>query len=241
MEIGTITALTKLLFDGLAILVILFLYVKNDKKRQQDYEDDRKEYKKRSEEEIQRYDKIIGDIIKGSYKHHLTPQEGHDIAQIEKQINDIINIILKETNASRVCIIKYHNGNKDMTGKSFLKMSMTNEVVNIGVAPMMAEFKDVFRSLLAYWCHEMEIHDYCYIKDVEDIKSKDMTMYQYLSTRNIEAKYGISLKDLSGNVIGFMCIEYLNKNDFNLENIYKSIKKNFPKIEALTTIEIGGK
>lgn len=35
-------------------------------------------------------------------------------------------------------------------------MSMTNEVVNMGVTSMMSEFKDMFRSLLAYWCHEIE-------------------------------------------------------------------------------------
>jgi hypothetical protein len=239
LDIATLTALAQLLFNGLAVLVIIFLYIKQNKKRQEEYEEDRKEQKKRSDELHKNYNSIIQDIIQGVSIKHLTPKESKNIAQVEKQINDIINVILKETDASRVCIVKYHNGNKDMMGKSFLKMSMTNEAVSIGVAPMMGEFKDLFRSLLAYWCHELETNKYCVIEDTEDLKDVDVTMYQYLSVRNIEAKYGISLKDNNGDVIGFICIEYLDKKDFDLEKIKHSMKRNFPKIETLITLNGG--
>ena len=64
-------------------------------------------------------------------------------------------------------------------------------------------------------------------------------MYQYLSVRNIEAKYGIRLKDNDNNVIGFICIEFLNKSEFDIKKINKSMAKNFPKIEALTALDGG--
>lgn len=239
IDVAVLTSLSKLIFDGIAILVIMFLYIKDRDKRQKEYEEDREEQKKRNEELNQNYNSMIQDIIKGVSKKHLTPMESKNIGKIEKQINDIINTILRETNASRVCIVKYHNGNKDMTGKSFLKMSMTNEVVNLGVAPMMADFKDLFRSLLAYWCHEIETNDYCIIPDVEKLKDIDITMYQYLSVRNIEAKYGVGLRDSENNVIGFMCVEFLNKTEFNIEKINKSMAKNFPKIETLVALDGG--
>lgn len=228
IDITVLTGLAKLLFDGLAILIVFILYIKMNNKRQNDYDN------------LQgKYDNIIKDIIQGVSKKHLTPTESNKIGKIEKQINDIIKEILQETGASRVCIVKYHNGNKDMTGKSFLKMSMTNEVVNLGVAPMMAEFKDLFRSLLAYWCHEIEINDFCVIKDAEELKDKDITMYQYLTVRNIESKYGIALRDVDNNIIGFICVEYLNKRDFNLDKIQSVMSKDFPKIEALISLDGG--
>lgn len=228
IDITVLTSLAKLLFDGLAILIVFILYIKMNNKRQDDYDN------------LQgKYDNIIKDIIQGVSKKHLTPTESNKIGKIEKQINDIIKEILQETGASRVCIVKYHNGNKDMTGKSFLKMSMTNEVVNLGVAPMMTEFKDLFRSLLAYWCHEIEINDFCVIKDAEELKDKDITMYQYLTVRNIESKYGIALRDVDNNIVGFICIEYLNKKDFNLSKIQSVMSKDFPKIEALISLDGG--
>lgn len=228
IDITVLTSLAKLLFDGLAILIVFILYIKMNNKRQDDYDN------------LQgKYDNIIKDIIQGVSKKHLTPTESNKIGKIEKQINDIIKEILQETGASRVCIVKYHNGNKDMTGKSFLKMSMTNEVVNLGVAPMMTEFKDLFRSLLAYWCHEIETNDFCVIEDAEELKDKDITMYQYLTVRNIESKYGIALRDVDNNVVGFICIEYLNKRDFNLSKIQSAMSKDFPKIEALISLDGG--
>lgn len=239
IDVATLTALSKLLFDGLAILIVFILYIKGNQKRDKEYEAERKEQKKRNEELQKNYNSMIQDIIKGVSKKHLTPVESKNIGKIEKEINDIINQILLETGASRVCIVKYHNGNKDMTGKSFLKMSMTNEVVNLGVAPMMSDFRDLFRSLLAYWCHEIETKECCIISDAEDLKDIDITMYQYLTVRNIEAEYGIGLKDNDGNIIGFICIEYLNKSDFDLKKINNVMIKDFPRIETLVSLDGG--
>ena len=239
IDVATLTALSKLLFDGLAILIVFILYIKGNQKRDKENEAEREEQRKRNEELQENYNSMIQDIIKGVSKKHLTPVESKNIGKIEKEINDIINQILLETGASRVCIVKYHNGNKDMTGKSFLKMSMTNEVVNLGVAPMMSDFRDLFRSLLAYWCHEIETKECCIISDTEDLKDIDITMYQYLTVRNIEAKYGIGLKDNDGNIIGFICIEYLNKSDFDLKKINNVMTKDFPRIETLVSLDGG--
>lgn len=230
LDVAALTSLTKLLFDGLAMLVIILLYIRTNNNRE-----------KERKEERERYNQMVDDIITGVHNAHLTPNESKNIAYIEKQINDTLNTILKETDASRVSIVKYHNGNKDMTGKSFLKMSMTNEVINIGVASMMTSFKDIFRSFLAYWCHEVEENGYCIIEDTEDIKEQDITLYQYLKTINVQAKYGMALKDNYNNVIGILCIEFLDKDDFDVKKIKTSLDENFSKIETLIAVNGGVK
>lgn len=230
LDVAALTSLTKLLFDGLAMLVIILLYIRTNNNRE-----------KERKEERERYNQMVDDIITGVHNAHLTPNESKNIAYIEKQINDTLNTILKETDASRVSIVKYHNGNKDMTGKSFLKMSMTNEVINIGVASMMTSFKDVFRSFLSYWCHEIEENGYCIIEDTENIKEQDITLYQYLKTINVQAKYGMALKDNYNNVIGILCIEFLDKDDFDIKKIKTSLDENFSKIETLIAVNGGVK
>ena len=252
MDMAIITALVKLVGDGLFIVLIALLYIKDRNKRQKEYDEERKilqadyeEIKKNREQEYQnlsnRYNKIVKDIINGINKHHLTPEEGRSIAQVEKQINDIVKNMLVSTNASRVCIVKYHNGNKDMTGVSFLKMSMTNEVVNIGVAPLMQDFQNHFRSLLAYWCHEIDEKGECIISNTEDLIDKDITMYEYLKTRKIEAKYGVAIRDAYKNVIGFICVEYLDRYDFKEEKVKKIIKENRMILETLISLNGGGR
>lgn len=251
MDVAVLSALVKLVGDGVFIVLIALLYIKDRNKRQEEYDSNRKilqknyeEIKKARESEyqslIKNYNKIVGDIVNGVNTHHLTPEEGKSIAQIEKQINDIVKTMLKDTNASRVCIVKYHNGNKDMTGMSFLKMSMTNEAVNVGVAPLMPDFQSHFRSLLAFWCHKIDEVGECMIEDTEDLANVDVTMYEYLKTRNIEAKYGMSLRDTGGNVIGFICVEYLDKDDFNKEDVIEIVKNGRLKLETLTGLNGGG-
>lgn len=236
MELTTLVALAKAIGDGVVLAIIIVLYLLDRKRRQKEYYEDRAALAEERKEYKSDYKKLVEDIINGVNGHHLTPQESKSVAQIEKKINDTIQEILEKTKASRVCIVKYHNGQRDMTGMAFLKMSMTNEVVNRGVAPLMGDFKDLFRSYLAYWCHELEINHKCIIKDTNDMQNIDINMYEYLRTRNIEAKYGIALTNLEGDIIGFLCVEYLDKEDFNLENIEEVLDKQGKKIETLITL-----
>ena len=131
MELATLVSFAKAIGDGVVIAIIIILYLIDRKKKNKQAEEDKAELDRERKE----YKNLVKEIIDGVNSHHLTPQESKSVAQIEKQINDTIQEILEKTNASRVCVVKYHNGQRDMTGMAFLKMSMTNEVVNSGVVP----------------------------------------------------------------------------------------------------------
>ena len=92
IDVATLTALSKLLFDGLAILIVFILYIKGNQKRDKEYEAEREEQRKRNEELQENYNSMIQDIIKGVSQKHLTPIESKNIGKIEKQINDIIKL-----------------------------------------------------------------------------------------------------------------------------------------------------
>ena len=236
MELATLVNFAKAIGDGIVIAIIIILYLIDRKKKNKQAEEDKAELDRERKEYKEEYKNLVKAIIDGVNSHHLTPQESKSVAQIEKQINDTIQEILEKTNASRVCVVKYHNGQRDMTGTAFLKMSMTNEVVNRGVVPLMGDFKDLFRSYLAYWCHELEVNGKCIIKDTNDMQNIDINMYEYLKTRNNEAKYEIALTNLDGDLIRFLCVEYLNGKDFNLKNIEEVLHKQGKKIETLITL-----
>lgn len=68
-------------------------------------------------------------------------------------------------------------------------MSMTNEVVKIGVQPFISEFQNQFRAMFSYWVNEIDTKGFCDIENIEDIKLKDTSMYEFLRTRNIQAKF----------------------------------------------------
>ena len=130
-------------------------------------------------------DMLVNQIIKGVTGHTLSSEENAVLTQVELQINDCLKRVQQKTNASRVSLVRYHNGNKGMDGLSFLKMSMTNECVKIGIQPIMQEFQNYFRSFLPYWIHQLDQTGKCYIDDIEDIKDIDTNSYEYLKTRGV--------------------------------------------------------
>ena len=91
--------------------------------------------------------------------------------------------MLIATGASRASLVQYHNGGKGVNRQSFLKMSMTNEQVQLGVKPIISTFKDQFRSVLAYFVKEINEKGYCYIDDFEDLQSIDAGTYEFLRDR----------------------------------------------------------
>ena len=114
---------------------------------------------------------------------------------------------------------------------------MTNEVVKIGVQPFISEFQNQFRAMFSYWINEIDIKGYCNIENIEDMKLKDTSMYEFLKTRNIQAKFGIGIKNEENTTIGFICIEFLDKDNVNKEQVIKSLNNKKIKIETLLSVD----
>lgn len=82
-------------------------------------------------------------------------------------------------------------------------MSMTNEQVQLGVKPVIQDFKDQFRSVLAYFTKELSNSGKCYIKDLEELQNIDPNMYEFLKDRGLQSKFGLAIHNKEGIVIRF--------------------------------------
>ena len=94
-----------------------------------------------------RYDKIIEQILEAVRQPHiLTTEENNRMTKIDEEIDIFLEKTLVACNASRVSLIKYHNGGNDMLGNSILKMSMSNEKCAAGVFHILGSFQNQLRS-----------------------------------------------------------------------------------------------
>ena len=152
---------------------------------------------------------------------------------VNQDIDIILQDILIETNASRVDLVQYHNGGKGINKQAFLKMSMTNEKIQLGVKPFIQDFKDQFRSVLGYFVNEINDKGYCDITDVDTVAEKDVGMYEFMKNRGIEAKFGYGIKNSEGTTIAFICVEYIDKTTVNIDKIHSSLKEHFREVERL--------
>lgn len=179
---------------------------------------------------------LINTIITGVTTHVPTTEENDKLTKVSEEIDHTLQNILLETNASRVSLVQYHNGGKGVNRQSFLKMSITNEQVQLGVKPFISEFKDQFRSVLAYFVKTLNDSDYCYIDDVEAIQQLDASMYEFMSNRGIQAKFGMAIRGCEGNVIGFVCAEFLNNKNVDVSKIDRCFKENKKVFETLLNL-----
>lgn len=132
---------------------------------------------------------LMQNIINGVVSHVPSVEENNKLTRVTEEIDKDLQEILIETKASRTSLVQYHNGGKGINKQSFLKMSMTNEQVQLGVKPFISDFKDQFRSVLSYFVKELNDKGYCYIENYESMINKDTSMYEFLKDREIEAKF----------------------------------------------------
>lgn len=180
---------------------------------------------------------MMNQIIYQVNSHVPSAEEDKNLSLLNNTINAYLNDLLKKIDASRVNLVQYHNGARNLNRMSFLKMSVTNEQVKVGCKPLMPEFKDQFRSVLSYVVSELDEKGYCFIKNPEDVKEKDAGTYEFLINRNIKSKYTIAIKNDEETVIGFLCVEYENKPTESTEEIKKNLEKYKERIQTLLNLE----
>lgn len=178
-------------------------------------------------------EQLIEKIVDGVYYRVPSNTENHMLTKINNEIDMILQDILVETNASRVNLVQYHNGGKGINKQAFLKMSMTNERIQLNVKPFISDFKDQFRSVLGYFVNEIGKNGYCYINDVDEMIEKDIGMYEFMCNRGIESKFGYAIHDKDKCVIAFICAEFIDKKDANEKTINNSFKEHYREIERL--------
>lgn len=184
----------------------------------------------------QQLQELTKHIINGVTTHTLSAEENTALSEKEAQINSCLKRTQEKTNASRVVLVRFHNGGRDMNGLSFLKMSMTNECPGPGFAGISPDFQNLFRSFFSYWCECLIAEGKCYINDIEMLKDKDTTMYEYCLSRNIQAVYGIAIKNSNGSIIGYIAIEFVDKSRVDMEQVEHCLHDKKIKIETILTL-----
>lgn len=149
--------------------------------------------------------------------HVLTEEEDRTALKIDNAINILLQNAVGDLKCSRIMIVRYHNGGRDMNSVSFLKLSVTNECVNYGYKPVMSEFQNQFRSILGYPVNEIEKTGHSYVTNIEDIKNFDIGTYELLKSRGVRAYYAHSITNTTNYVIGNILVTYNTDNSVEEE------------------------
>lgn len=238
MELATIIQLVSEVGILIICAAVVVWQVITDKTKQQKHQDSFQEIsesiiKSLKDQNDFMLEQIINKVDTG---HVISPEEDSNISKIERELEIYLAEILRETGANRASLFRYHNGGKDYNGRSFLRMSMTNEVVKGGTALIQHQSQNLFRSMFYGLIRSLEDNGYDFIDDIENIKETDTGFYRYLRDFDIAAKYSVALYGFTGKIIGFINIDFANKNDVDLERIANCLNGKKVKIETLLNL-----
>lgn len=179
--------------------------------------------------------KLLEHILE-STPYAITPKKYNENIIIDKEINSILTKLKESLSSTRAFLITFHNGGKDLSGLSFLKMSMRNEVTAPNIKPLQPEFQSIFRNTFAYLCNEIAEKGQCYVSDLKAIKSLDSSLYDFMDIRGIQEVYCKAIRNYDGHIIGYIGVEYMTKPTVNMDRIEHCLTDKKNKIEALLNL-----
>ena len=197
-----------------------------------------KSYEEQNDMTHKLFEMVVEQIKKCSGGHVLTEDEDRTAVKIDNMINSYLQSAVTDLNASRAMVARYHNGGKDMNAISFLKVSVTNESVNRGYQPVIADFQNQFRAMVGYPIAEIDRTGHCLIRNIEEIKDADIGTYELLKARGVRSVYCHKLTNATGYVIGAVLILYNNDNNYKEDADYvdRYISHMADKISGLMNV-----
>lgn len=198
------------------------------------------------EENTKMYSKLEVKIDSIEQNTNTTHSKQEEEINHKVQLN-ILNYLQKlqnSTNANRVAYFSYHNGGKDITGRSFQKMSMTAERVDSNTASIMSLNQNIQRTMYPILFEKLSLEGHYYIDDMENIKPLDAITYQYFNTHDVKSAYVEAVKDNEGKVLGFLTIEYSTHICGDKKKMLRCLRDKSLKISGAlvsTEVELTGK
>ena len=146
-------------------------------------------------------------------KHSLNQNEA---IHTDEQITSKLKNIMSKYHCDRVWIGEFHNGGKTYSGKSFQRFSTTYEVVTQGVATESVNTQNIPTSIFALFFKKlMEIGHYYTTNVNKTDDPMSFAMQNFWGDRGVSSFICVSIKDIEGNFVGFLCLDGVI-NDLNI-------------------------
>lgn len=220
----------------MAVICGIFLW-QNNKDRKNHSSESSKLFETLLQQYEQTFNKMLNSFNPDG--HVLTEEEDRKALEIDRAIDDYLKQMIINTKATRSFVVRYHNGGKDMAAIPFLKCSITNEMTNAGVKPIMGEFQNQFRSIMAGVCEEIDRKGYSYITPDKKSELIDPATVELMKDRGIKYMYCRALRNQNNYIIGLVAVTFMidNQEKPNEEIIDLCLKDKSQKISALLCLE----
>jgi hypothetical protein len=188
--------------------------------------------------EEQRFTSLFNKLLEESSPKDHDSVEDSKYDNLYSILHDTLSLLRESVSANRVCLFMYHNGGKNLVGIPFQKMSCISESMSTGLSSISPCSQNIPRTQYSSACNELKSHGHFWINDIKGIETTDSSLYSVLFDRMTRAIYMSAIYDnLNSNVIGFVTVEYVNRQDTgSISTIESELTKSTMKISGIMSV-----
>lgn len=171
--------------------------------------------------------------INDNTKLYHTKSEEDENHQAGTIINKELQRLQQVTRGSRAACFVYHNGGRDIAGRSFQKMSMLYEATDVSTSSIMLQHQNVPRMLYPVINQKIAEQRCYYVENIENIRDIDPTTYGLLVDRNVNSVFIGAILKSDDMVMGYVTIEFIAPFNGDLTRLKKELKHATTKISGV--------
>lgn len=222
------------------VMTLLFLMFRSNKKNSNDQQQLIHKLMTSQQEDnnaaLQQLLSAVQKLLQNTNPCHSAEEED-DNRRTNLLINMQLQKIQLQTNANRVSCFLYHNGGRDILGRSFQKMSMTHETVDSNTVSVMSSYQNIPRMMFSILIQKLSDEGYYDIDNIEDIKELDCVTYQSLRTRGVKSAFFRAIKTTNHVTLGFVLVEFTTNSYGDKEDLRKCLSNKAIKISGALEVE----
>jgi hypothetical protein len=122
-----------------------------------------------------------------------------------------LEFMRSETEADRVYILEFHNGEHYFSGRSQQKFSCTYEVVNEGISREVQNLQNIRISSMHYLIKDVVEENTFICKDSDEF-CEDLSFRSLMEARGIKSMFARPIKTLNGKIIGVLVMDFVKEH-----------------------------
>lgn len=137
--------------------------------------------------------------------------------KLDLEILNKLEYVKEILNADRIHVYEFHNGEHYSDYRSAYKFSCTYEVFKAGNQPVQQRCINLPTNCMPQFIHRITDDGKFICKDLEELKTSMPSTYNFKKSIDVGAFYDIAIHNKEGNIIGFIAIHWINKENMKID------------------------
>ena len=129
--------------------------------------------------------------------------------EINSKIKNAIEAFRQKVDADRVYIFEYHNGESNLNGLPFAKVSATYEILKLGVSSYKSRLQGIPSGLILEFNQNLLTNKQISVPNISDYKDIDPVGNSVLIRPDAKSFYVALINNINGYPIGFIGMDYI--------------------------------